>query len=101
MINIEKLASALSGSAIDPPYLPNVKGQAMAMVTRYRIEDLVGGYWTGAEFTRNLDWAEEYLDEDEACADAETCDGAVVKYQRYSRYGDMPNLHYHFSQAAE
>lgn len=72
----------------------------MAFITRYRIENLTGGYWTGAEFSRDLDLAEEYADEDEAYADAEFCDGAVVEYRRFSRYGD-PITPYQFLQAAE
>lgn len=73
----------------------------MAMVTRFHVEDLNGRFWTGAEFSRDEDIAEEYRDEDEAIEVAAECGGEVVEYQRYSRFDDLPRAPFHFLQAAE
>lgn len=75
----------------------------MAFVTRFRIEDLNGRFWTGAEFSRDEEIAEEFRDEDEATEAAAGCGGEVVEFQRYSRYPDLSFFPTPFStlQAAE
>lgn len=73
----------------------------MAFVTRFRIEDLHGRFWTGAEFSRDEDIAEEYLDEDEANEAAFECRGIVVEFQRWSRYDNLHHAPFHYAIAAE
>lgn len=73
----------------------------MAFVTRYHVEDLVGGYWAGEDFTRNADWALEYTDADEAELDALECNGAVVPFERWACFADLPRAPQQFLQAAE
>lgn len=62
----------------------------MPFVTRYQVQDLDGRVWDGFGMTRDYDTAEEYRDEDEAIEAANLCDGEVVKFQRFDRYGDIP-----------
>jgi hypothetical protein len=71
----------------------------MAFVTRFRIEDLNGRFWTGAEFSRDEDVAEEYRDEDEAAEAAVEIDGYVVEFRRPGF--DLPRAPFHLLQAAE
>jgi hypothetical protein len=71
----------------------------MAIVTRFHIEDLNGRFWTGAEFSRDEDIAEEYRDEQEAIEAAIECGGEVVEFQRPGF--DLPRAPAHFSIAAE
>ena len=71
----------------------------MAFVTRYQVQDLHGRFWTGAEFSRDEDIAEEYLDEDEAIEAASESGGEVVKFQRFSRYPDLPRAPFHLLAA--
>lgn len=73
----------------------------MRMVVRFQIQDIHGRFWTGAEFSRDEDFAEEYRDQAEADEAAFECGGIVVEFKRWSRYGDLPHAPYHFSIAAE
>jgi hypothetical protein len=73
----------------------------MAFVTRYQVQDLRGRFWNGEDFTRDEDSAEEYLDENEADAIANSVGGQVQQFERSDRFGDLPRLSDHFQIAAE
>jgi hypothetical protein len=73
----------------------------MAFVTRHRIEDQLGRVWTGADFSRDEDCAEEYRDLDEAEAEAVQLGGLVETYQRFAEHDDLPRAPFLFLEAAE